>query len=210
VPDKQVWVSPLPCIEEFSRPSCRPRNGRTILFFGKVRPYKGLKVLLAAMPAVLSQVQCELLIVGEFYDPVEKYWRLVKAYGLEDHVRIDNRYVPNEEIPALFARADVLVLPYVSATQSGVARIAFSNMLPIIASTAGGLSEVVTEHVNGLLCPPGDAPALAWALTYYFSQHLGPVFAGNLRASSASNTPCQLIELLEEIVQDCRLPRSVS
>jgi glycosyltransferase involved in cell wall biosynthesis len=200
VPGKDSIVSSLPSVDEFCNPGKRTRNGRTILFFGKVRKYKGLGVLLRAMPKVLSQVECELLIVGEFYDPVDKYLRLIRECGIGQHVRVENRYALNEEVPGIFEQADVLVLPYVSATQSGVARIAFSNGLPVIASRTGGLSEAVIENVNGLLFPPEDSDALAHQIISYFSDNLGPVFANNLTSSSFDKS-CKIIEFMEEVMQ---------
>jgi glycosyltransferase involved in cell wall biosynthesis len=198
VSGKQVSVSALPFVKEFHRPTGSPRNGRTILFFGKVRKYKGLGVLLAAMPNVLAEVDCTLLIVGEFYDSLDKYKQLIRDLGVDNHVSIENRYVPNEEVPDIFARADVLVLPYLSATQSAVAQIALSNGLPIIASTAGGLSETVKENVNGLLFPPQDSARLAEQIITYFKNGLGPVFANNLQSSPSDNTNCKIIEILEQ------------
>jgi glycosyltransferase involved in cell wall biosynthesis len=116
-------------------------------------------------------------------------------------VRLTNRYVPNEEVPSIFAQADVLVLPYVSASQSGVLRIAFANALPVIASTAGGLSEAVQDNVNGLLCPPRDARALADKIAHYFTANLGPVFAANLRAGLQGEAHCTIIEAIEAAAQ---------
>lgn len=195
-PDKTVSVSPLPVLKEFSSANNSDRNGRDILFFGKVRKYKGLDVLLAAMPKVLTRVDCKLTVVGEFYDLIDKYRRLARAYGIEKHVHFENRYVPNEEVPGIFKQADVLVLPYLSATQSGVARIAFSNVLPVIASRTGGLSEAVMDNVNGLLCPPGDPQALADQIIAYFTTGLGPVFAKNILASNSSE--CRIVEIIEQ------------
>jgi glycosyltransferase involved in cell wall biosynthesis len=185
VGQKDVSVAPLPLVEEFSGHGNRSRTGHTILFFGKIRKYKGLDVLLSAMPKVLSTIACNLLVVGEFYDSIEKYQQLIRKHRLEDQVHIDNRYVPNEEVREIFERADVLVLPYLSATQSGVARIALSNGLPVIASRTGGLSEAVLENVNGLLFPPGDSDALADRIITYFTSNLGEVFAENIRTSLA-------------------------
>ena len=196
-PQKQIAVSPLPRFTEFSGASAHQRDGRRLLFFGKVRRYKGLDVLLRAMPKVLEQAACELLIVGEFYDGIERYRRLIRALGIAPHVRIDDRYVPNEEVADIFARADVLVLPYVSASQSGVAQIAFANALPVIASTAGGLAETVRDGVNGLLFPPGDADALAAQIVSYFTNGLGPRLAANLGEQAGSLAPCTLVEVIE-------------
>lgn len=200
IPGKNVKVSPLPVPEAFSTSSERQRGGRTLLFFGKVRKYKGLEVLLKAMPSVLKRIECELLIVGEFYDSIARYEQLIRELGIQNNVRIDNRYVTNEEIPAIFDRADVLVLPYVSASQSAVARIALASGLPIIATRAGGLGESVIENVNGLLVPPGDVAALADAIVEYFSKNRGPAFAKNIHRSSDERR-CMIAETIEDLAR---------
>lgn len=188
VSGKPVSVCSLPRLDEFAGDAAGTRAGRTILFFGKVRKYKGLAVLLEAMPRVLAQLDCRLVIVGEFYDPIEKYRDIIRRLELEDRVSIDNRYVENEEVPGIFAQADVLVLPYVTASQSAVAQIALSNRLPVIASDAGGLAEAVLDNVNGLIFPSGDSQALADRIIHYFSRNLGPVFSENLRGSAPVRT----------------------
>ena len=199
LPNKKVDVAPLPVLQEF-RAAASPteRKGRTILFFGIVRKYKGLDVLLRAMPKVLTEVPCNLIVSGEFYDPVEEYQRLVDELGIAAHVRIENRYMPNEEVPALFDRADVLILPYLSATQSAVAGIALVNGLPIIASRTGGLSEVVKEGVTGLLFPPGDTDALANSLIHYFSSGVGETMAANLRAANLEGADMRIVDAIEK------------
>lgn len=184
LPGRTVEVSALPSPAEFRRPGGRERDGRTLLFFGLVRKYKGLDVLLAAMAKARARVDCRLIVAGEFYDPVEKYRALIDDYNIRDRVTLEDRYVPNEEVAELFERADALALPYLSATQSGVAQVALANGLPIIASRAGGLQEVVADGVNGLLVPPGDSDALARAIVDYFEKKLGPTFASNLRSAS--------------------------
>jgi glycosyltransferase involved in cell wall biosynthesis len=197
-------VSPLPVPNEFSGEVNQTRNGRTLLFFGMVRKYKGLDVLLRAMPKVLAHEECRecrLLIAGEFYDSVDKYRKLIQASGLEEHVSIDNRYVPNEEIAGIFNSVDVLVLPYLNATQSAVARIALANALPLIASRTGGLQEIVIEDFNGLLFPAADSDALAEQIIFYFSHNLGPVFAKNI-LSAVGKEREQLSEVIEQMVQE--------
>lgn len=196
-PDKKIEVSSLPVLNEFRKPNTSARDGRTILFFGKVRKYKGLRVLLEAMPEVLSQIECRLLIVGEFYESLAQYQELIEKLNLQQQVRIENRYVANEEVAAIFAQADVLVLPYVTASQSAVAQVALSNALPVIASQAGGLSEAVSDEVNGLLFPVGDVQALAAQIIRYFNNHLGPLFAANLRDPAKQHANCRLVEIIE-------------
>lgn len=200
VPGKRISVASLPTPGEFFGGTNHARDGRTILFFGKVRKYKGLDVLLAAMPKVLSQINCQLLIVGEFYDSVERYRQLIRKLELEPHVHIDNRYVPNEEVVGIFDRADLLVLPYLSATQSAVAQIALRNGLPVVASRTGGLSEVVIENVNGLLFPSGDSNALADKIISYFSNNSGPTFAKNILSTSATSRE-DLGQVIEDLVR---------
>jgi len=199
LPDRKVDVAPLPTLQEFSAAASPPeRKGRTILFFGIVRKYKGLDVLLRAMAKVLSEVECNLIVSGEFYDSVGEYERLVDELGIGAYVRIENRYMPNEEVPALFDRADVLVLPYLSATQSAVAGIALVNGLPIIASRTGGLSEVVKDGVTGLLFPPGDADALANRLISYFSSGAGETMASNLRSANVESADMRVADAIEK------------
>jgi glycosyltransferase involved in cell wall biosynthesis len=202
VGQRRIHMSPLPRLDEFAGAAAPARDGRRLLFFGKVRRYKGLDVLLRALPKALEKVKCELLVVGEFYDSVERYQRLISELGIEPHVRIDNRYVANEEVADIFARADALVLPYLSASSSGVAQIAAANALPVIASTAGGLAEAVIDNVTGLLFPAGDADALAARIVNYFTQGLGPAFAANLRESANDASRCSLIEILEAAARE--------
>jgi glycosyltransferase involved in cell wall biosynthesis len=201
LPGKEISIAPLPSLNEFSGPAKGSRSGRTILFFGKVRKYKGLDVLLAAMPKVLSKVDCRLIVAGEFYDSIEKYQQLIRRYDLESHVHIDNRYVPNEEVAGIFEGADVLVLPYVSASQSGVVRIALSNGLPVIASRTGGLSESVLDNVNGLLFPAGDSDALADRIVTFFGDNLGPALSDNILKSTAQSSSHQLADAIEEMMR---------
>jgi glycosyltransferase involved in cell wall biosynthesis len=196
----KVQVAPLPTIEEFSSHQKPMRNGRTILFFGIVRKYKGLNLLLQALPDVLKQVECRVVLTGEFYEPEEPYHLLVRSLGLEAHVRIDNRYIPNEEVTGLLNQADVLVLPYLSSTQSGIARLALQNGLPIIASRTGGLSEVVKDGFTGLLFEPGNSKDLAEKLIRYFTEGLGPRFADNIRNQGLEDGG-NVVDIIERITQ---------
>jgi glycosyltransferase involved in cell wall biosynthesis len=198
LPGRKVEVAALPSPLEFRASGARARGGRTLLFFGIVRKYKGLDVLLAATAKARARVDCRLIVAGEFYDPVERYRALINDYGIGEHVTLEDRYVPNEEVADLFERADALVLPYLSASQSGVAQIALTNGLPIIASRAGGLAEVVADGVNGLLVTPGDPDALARAIVDYFEKGLGPAFASNLGAALKEDGP-GVAELIERM-----------
>jgi glycosyltransferase involved in cell wall biosynthesis len=134
-------------------------DGPVILFFGLLRPYKGLDVLLEAFREVEG---AELWIAGMPRMPLEPLREL--AARAKGTVRFVPRFVPDPEIPALFRRADVVVLPYREIEQSGVLYTALAFGKPIVASAVGGFPEVAERHGAARLVPPGDAGALARTL----------------------------------------------
>jgi glycosyltransferase involved in cell wall biosynthesis len=139
-------------------------SGNVLLFFGFVREYKGLGILLEALPQVLQELPVTLLSVGEFWKDKQLYLDQIERLGIAPHVRIVDRYVPNEEIGKYFAAADLVVQPYLSATGSGIAQLAYGFDHPVIATSVGSLPEVIQDGSNGRLVPPGDAGALAEAI----------------------------------------------
>ena len=144
----------------------------TLLFTGLVRPYKGLKVLLEAMPLILERRACQLLVVGEFYDDKSQYLALIESLGLAEHVRVIDKYIPNEDVAMYFQSADVVVLPYTSATQSGIVQIAFGLGTPVITTDVGGLPEAVDHGKTGLVVPAQDPQRLATAILDYYQRDL--------------------------------------
>jgi glycosyltransferase involved in cell wall biosynthesis len=134
-----------------------------LLFFGIVRPYKGVDVLLRALAQAPSQVT--LTVAGEFWSDITEMEYLVSELGLRDRVTLRPGYVPADQLPALFAATDALVMPYREATASQNALLAFAHGVPVITTTAGALAEAVRDGVDGLTCAPGDAGDLARALT---------------------------------------------
>jgi glycosyltransferase involved in cell wall biosynthesis len=133
-----------------------------LLFFGIVRPYKGLDILLRALAETGQQIS--LTVAGEIWSGREDLLRLISDLGLQDRVTMPGAYVPTTDVPGLFAGADALVLPYRSATASQNALIAFQFGVPVIASRAGAIADAVQDGVNGILCAPGDAADLARAI----------------------------------------------
>lgn len=132
-----------------------------LLFFGLVRRYKGVDLLVRALADVPGTT---LTIAGEFWRGADEVHEAIAEAGVADRVELRPGYVPAEEIPALFARADALVLPYREATATQNVALAFSYGRPVVATTAGTLPELVRDGVDGLLCPPDDVAALAAAL----------------------------------------------
>lgn len=198
--DLPVTVSPHPTYQvELGDP---PRSRcddqpLTLLAFGLVRAYKGIDVLLRALPAVLERREVRLVVAGEFWDPVEPYEDLVRELGIGAHVEIRNGYVPEDELVSLLAQADVMVAPYRTATQSGAVEMAFGAGLPVVASDVGGLGDQIDPGVDGLLVPPEDVAALSRALL----NATEPDTLERLRAGAAGRSPARTWgQLVEDLV----------
>lgn len=138
---------------------------RVALFFGHVRPFKGLDIALRAWRELATEVT--LLVAGEAWWKAEEEYRALAA-GLPN-VRLDFRFIPDSEIATFFAACDVVLAPYRIEAQSGVALTAFHFARPVIATRVGGLPEIIEEGVNGLLVPPENPEALAKAVDAFFA-----------------------------------------
>jgi len=156
-------------------------SGHTLLFFGLIRPYKGLADLLEALRVVLRQLDCTLLVVGEFYHGKAQALALIRRLGIEHKVRVIDRFIPDDEVGLYFSAADLVVLPYRSATQSGIVPIAFAFERPVIATRVGGLSEAVRDGETGLLVEPNSPAALAEAIVRFYEDGLEPRFRRNIQ-----------------------------
>ena len=140
---------------------------RRLLFFGIVRPYKGLDVLLRALADGPPGVG--LTVAGEFWGGTRALEELAAELGLAELVRLRPGYVPADRVAALFRGVDALVLPYRTATASQNPWIAFEHGVPVIATRAGALGDLVSEGVDGILCEPDDVASLAAALTRFYA-----------------------------------------
>lgn len=161
-----------------------PPEKKVLLFFGLIREYKGLKHLLRAMPTIIAyDSNIELLVVGEFGSDEEKaeYMALIEASGAKEHIRLVGGYVPDKEVEKYFAAADLVVLPYESATQSGVVQVAYGFEKPVIVTDVGGLPEVVADGKTGYVVEPKNVDALAEAVIRYFREEKQAEFAENVR-----------------------------
>jgi glycosyltransferase involved in cell wall biosynthesis len=147
-----------------------PPEAPIALFFGLIKPYKGLDVLLAAFAQVRQRLpDARLLVAGAPRAPARPLYRAVHRAGLQGSVTLDLRYLPAGELPLYFAASDVVALPYRAASQSAVATLAHSWGRPVVASRVGGLAEQVEDGVTGALVPPGDPDRLAAALAALLS-----------------------------------------
>jgi len=211
-PAAQYRKAPHPVFEIFGasmiKSAARQELGiaakNVILYFGYVRRYKGVMVLLEAVQH-LRQWQSEigetlLLVVGEFYDDEQKYRQRARELNLDSCVRFVADYVPNEHVARYFGAADVVTLPYLSATQSGIAQIAYNFDKPVIATNLGGLTEVVLHEKTGFLVPPNEPRALAEAIRRFYREHRENEFSENVKIEKRKYSWERVVEAIEELV----------
>ena len=179
----RLLVHPLPLFSYDVVPG-RGRNGKlNLLFFGFVRPYKGLDTLLKAV-GILKERDITLRIAGEFWHDKDEYLQLVAGLGISGKVEIVDRYISEAEMGRFFSEADVVVLPYKKSITSGIIATAYGYGKPVLATKVGGFHEVVQDGYTGRLVAPDDPEALADGIVW-FMERTGTDFAGNI-ASFAS------------------------
>jgi D-inositol-3-phosphate glycosyltransferase len=146
-------------------------SGRVLLFFGYIRKYKGVDLLIRALAQVPRELGISVLIAGEFYEPVEAYQALVQECTVADRVRIIDRYIGRPEWPDLFAATDALVLPYRTASQSMSIALAYGFGKPVLVTRVGGLAEAVVDGRTGVIADPEPA-SLARAIQRLYTELL--------------------------------------
>ncbi|GIV60109.1 MAG: glycosyl transferase [Rhodothermaceae bacterium] len=178
-----------------------PLEAPVVLFFGFVRRYKGLHVLLDALPHVLRTLpDVRLVVAGEFYEDEAPYREQIAAHGLETRVVMHAEYIPDDTVATYFSAADLVVQPYVSATQSGVVQIAYHFERPVVVTDVGGLAEVVPHGRAGLVVPPGDPRALAGAILRFFRENLSERLVAGVRTEKQRYGWTPLLEALEALI----------
>lgn len=182
---KPVVIQPHPVYNIFGAPVSRNEacsalgldpSLRFLLFFGLVRKYKGLDLLLEAFAASSSKdPNLRLLVAGEFYDDEAAYRNQIQTLGIDNKVIVHNRYIPKEEVRHFFGAASLVVQPYRDATQSGVTQIAYHFQKPMVVTNVGGLPEMVPHGKAGFVTPV-SADAIAEAITDFFEKNLEKEF----------------------------------
>lgn len=170
VPQQRVNVVPhgeLGNLYQRRATGIRPeREPHTLLFFGRIWPYKGLRYLLEAMPLIAAQIPDAKLIIAGRGEELKQYF---PDGHNQKHIELINDFIPVDKVAGLFQRSAVAVLPYVESSQSGVAALAYGLGTPVIASDLGGLREVIQDEKDGLLVPPCNVQALADAVVRLLS-----------------------------------------
>lgn len=181
VPLKPVIFHPHPLYDNFGDPISREtalatlgldENKNYALFFGFIRKYKGLDLLLEAMNSpIIKDKNIHLIIAGEHFESAQPYEDYIEQYGLKDRVHLFTEFIPNNKVRAFFSAANLVVQPYKSATQSGITQIAYHFNKPMVVTNVGGLAENVPHGKVGFVVPP-DADSIRQSIVDYFDQDL--------------------------------------
>lgn len=210
-PNAKYIVTPHPTynvfkMQDMSREEARQRirigeDVPMLLFFGFVREYKGLKYLLDALPEVREQIpDITLWIVGDFGDDKDVYLEQIDRNNLRDSIRLVEGYVPDQEVEKYFASADLVVLPYVSATQSGIVQIAYGFEKPVVVTDVGGLPDVVWHGETGYVVPVGNVHEIARAIIRFYSEDRGVDWQSNIRKQASEFSWDTMTERIERIL----------
>lgn len=176
-PDMPCIISPHPLFDNYSVPVSRAEAivrlklcpaDRFILFFGFIRDYKGLDLLLRAMAEqCVRDLGVKLIVAGEFYEDEKPYFDLINSLGLADRITFHSHFIVDEEVKYYFSAASLVVQPYRSATQSGVTQVAYHFNKPMVVTNVGGLAEIVPDGLCGYVVEPEPA-AIADAICRFF------------------------------------------
>ena len=181
-------------------------NNKVLLFFGYVRKYKGLDLLIEAMPDILKEnPEIRLLIVGEFYDDPNPYFDTIKELGISNYVNIVNKFISNEEVGEYYLASDLNVLPYRSATQSGILNVSYGLLKPVLVTNVGGLSEFVKDRSTGIIIEPNSPTAIAQGVKSFFRLRDTVDFTKNISDYIKENKFDKLPELFQQVIEDSQI-----
>lgn len=177
-------------------------NDKIILFFGFIRKYKGLDILLDAM-TVLKDSDIRLLIAGEFYEDEKPYQEQINRLGISDHLILRTNFIPDSEVKYYLCAADVVVQPYRNATQSGVTPLAYHYEKPMIVTDVGGLPSLVPNEKAGLVVKPDPKSIAEGVLRFY---QLGEnYFIPHLRSEKQKYSWGNLVSTIKELADVSRV-----
>ncbi|AIM36463.1 glycosyl transferase family 1 [Sphingobacterium sp. ML3W] len=158
-----------------------PLSEKVVLFFGFIRQYKGLDILLEALgKPEIKNLNVKLLLAGEFYGDEAYYQDLIQKYHLQDRIYLHTSFIPNDEVGRYFCAADAVVLPYRTATQSGITQVAYHYDVPMIVTRVGGLPELVHDEVVGLVVEP-TAEEVAKGIIAFYQDDRSRLFRENMK-----------------------------
>lgn len=178
-----------------------PVDGRYLLFFGFIRDYKGLDLLLEAMATQeVQQTDARLIVAGEFYADAKPYHDIIAKHKLQQRVILATEFIPNYAVADYFNAADLVVQPYKEATQSGVTQVAYHFEKPMITTNVGGLSEMVPDGVTGSVVEP-DVKDIAQAIARFFEEDKEEEFVENIKKEKLKFSWERMLEAIDEVAR---------
>jgi len=208
VPEAKYKYSPHPIYNIFNNTLSKEQakaelniaTKKVLLFFGLIRKYKGLDILINAMEKINTELEdYTLLIVGECYENKGKYTNLIKKAGITDNVQCHYYFVPDNEVGKYFSASDVVVLPYKTASQSGIVQIAYHFNTPVIVSNVGGLPEIVDEGKTGYCVEPSPN-AFAKAIKAFYEKDNISEMNSNISDYKSQFSWDNMVKAIEELV----------
>ncbi|MBR1517184.1 MAG: glycosyltransferase [Bacteroidales bacterium] len=176
---------------------------RYVLFFGFIRGYKGLDLLLQAFAdRRLEGLNVKLIVAGEFYGDPKPYMDLIAQLGIADRIVLRTDFIAEEEVKYYFGAADIVAQPYKSATQSGVTQVAYHFEKPMLVTRVGGLPEIVPHGRAGYVVEP-DAKQIADALTDFFENNREEAFATTVAEEKKKYAWTNLTGGIEKLLKEC-------
>ncbi len=209
--NKPKCFSPHPIFDNFGTPISKNEalkkinlnsENRYILFFGFIRDYKGLDLLIDAFSDErFRTLGIKLIVAGEFYNNGDQYIDQIKKLGLENEIIMRNDFIPNEEVKDYFCAADIVAQPYKTATQSGVTQIGYHFEKPMLVTNVGGLAEIIPDQVVGYVVEPKPTD-IANALVDYFEQNKMTLFEENVRIEKRKYSWNKMVESIEKVYDE--------
>ncbi len=176
-----------------------------MLFFGFIRAYKGLDLLIDAFSDLrLRKIKLKLIVAGEFYENDAPYRQLIRKYGLEDEIILFDHFISDREVALFFGASDLIVQPYRSATQSGVTQVAYHFEKPMLVTDAGGLREIVADRKCGYVVKP-EAGAIAEAILDYFKNNRKEAYTEGVRRAKEKFSWDKMTKAILDVFDNCRL-----
>ncbi|GAB4249649.1 MAG: glycosyltransferase family 4 protein [Saprospiraceae bacterium] len=205
---KPSLLIPHPVYDNYGKPATKAEaceklgldpGDKLVLFFGFIRDYKGLDLLLQALADErLQKMSVKLIVAGEYYGNREKYEQLIQQLGLQQRVILHTDYIPNSDVRYYFGAADLVAQPYKSATQSGISQMAYHFEKPMLVTAVGGLPEIVAHGKAGYVVDLAPS-AIADAIVDFFENERQQAFTEGVKEEKKRFSWQRLVEGLEEL-----------
>jgi len=210
---RKIYRTELPVYDCYKLPADENKSSKitfglneddfVLLFFGYIRKYKGLDLLIRALPLVIKEIpNIKLLVVGESYEKFSIYEDMVREMHLSNYVKMENKFVANEDVAKYYSASDLVMLPYRSATQSGILNVAYGFNKPVLVTNVGGLAEFVSVNETGIVVEPESPEAIANGILKFHSLQKSVNFSKNISERVTQNQFSFIAQLFEKIISD--------